>query len=47
MFKIEHLDPEWTVFIRCPYCPARTFSCCAEHAEEGMLEHLATEHQTS
>ena len=43
-FKIEQLDPEWTVYIRCPRCPARTFSCCAEHAEEGMREHLAEEH---
>lgn len=43
-FKIEKLDPEWTVFIRCPQCHARTFSCCAECAREGMIEHLADEH---
>lgn len=41
---VENLDPEWSCFIRCthPGCAARTFSCCAEHAREGMAEHLAT-----
>lgn len=43
-FKIEKLDPEWTVFVRCPQCPARTFACCDKHAEEGMIEHLAEAH---
>ena len=43
-FKIENLNPEWTVFIRCPQCPARTFACCAEHAEESMTEHLTEAH---
>ena len=43
-FKIENLDPEWTVFIRCPQCHARTFACCAECAMEGMIEHLAEAH---
>ena len=43
-FKIENLNPEWTVFIRCSQCHARTFACCAECAKEGMIEHLAEEH---
>ena len=43
-FKIEHLSPEWAVFIRCPYCPARTFACCAECAEDAMQEHLESGH---
>ena len=43
-FKIENLDPEWTVFIRCHQCHARTFACCAKCAREGMIEHLAEEH---
>lgn len=46
-FTVEPLDPEWTVFIRCPRCPARTFSCCGEHAKEGMTEHLAEAHTIS
>ena len=43
-FKIENLDPEWTVFIRCSQCPARTFACCDDHAREGMTDHLAEAH---
>ena len=43
-FEIEHLNPDWTVFIRCPHCHARTFACCDEHAREGMFEHLAEAH---
>ena len=43
-FKIENLDPEWTVFIRCPQCPARTFASCAGCAKDGMIEHLAEAH---
>ena len=43
-FKIEKLDPDWTVFIRCLQCPARTFACCAGCARDGMIEHLAEAH---
>lgn len=36
----EPLDPEWTCFVRCPYCHLRTFGCCDEHAIEGMNSHI-------
>ena len=44
-YTVENLDPEWTVFIRCPHCPARTFSCCEDHAIEGMDEHITDAHR--
>ena len=45
-FTVEPLDPEWTVYIRCPFdgCAVRTFSCCADHAREGMAEHIRDRH---
>lgn len=42
--KIEYLDPDWTCFIRCPHCPARSFACCEEHAVEEMHYHLSESH---
>jgi len=40
----EYLDPEWTCFVRCPHCHVRTFACCAEHANDGMSEHIEESH---
>lgn len=44
MYTIEPLDPEWTCFIQCPFCPARTLACCPEHARDAMDEHVAENH---
>ena len=44
--KVIEVDPEWTVFAKCPVepCKAVTHACCAEHLHDELLEHMEGEH---
>lgn len=43
---IQELDPEWTVWAKCPVlkCDIVTHACCEFHAKEAIEEHMAEEH---
>lgn len=44
-YKIEHMDPEWAYFAKCPECRTVTHGCCATHVEIAMDAHLTENHE--